>query len=234
MEGKPTQRPYKEGLKCLGRILVRLVIAPVVLLYYLQARLVGPDRALESASQWLSLLPGISGQYLRRGFLQQVLAHCHATAVVEFGTLFSQCGAVLEENVYVGPRCLLGLVHLERDVLLAGHVIVPSGGRTHYFDDPSRPIREQGGERRQVRIGAGSWIGAGAIILADVGRGCVVGAGAVVTRPLPDYAVAVGVPARIVRFRQPPPSDKTPSVVQTAAPLEAEHPLVLASQTAED
>jgi serine acetyltransferase len=55
-----------------------------------------------------------------------------------------------------------------------------------------------------VRIGAGSWIGAGAIILADVGRGCVVGAGAVVTRPLPDFAVAAGVPARILRFRSSP------------------------------
>lgn len=194
---------WKNRAKSLARAIAAVAVSPLLLLYRLQARLIGPDRALECASQWLSLLPGLSGQYLRRAFLRRVLAGCHPTALVEFGTLFSQCGAVLEENVYVGPRCLLGLVHLERDVLLAGHVQIPSGGKTHHFEDPDRPIREQGGERRRVRIGAGSWIGAGAIILADVGRGCVVGAGAVVTRPVPDYAVVTGVPARVLRFRFP-------------------------------
>ena len=38
---------------------------------------------------------------------------------------------------------------------------------THYFDDPARPIREQGGERKVVTIGAGAWVGTGAIVLAD-------------------------------------------------------------------
>ncbi|MBN1912030.1 MAG: hypothetical protein JW818_20070, partial [Pirellulales bacterium] len=38
--------------------------------------------------------------------------------------------------------------------------------------------------------------------LADVGRHCVIGAGAVVTEPIPDYAVAVGVPARVIRYRK--------------------------------
>jgi acetyltransferase-like isoleucine patch superfamily enzyme len=120
---------------------------------------------------------------------------------VEFGTLFSQAGSVIDENVYVGPRCQLGLVHLERDVLIAANVQIPSGGKTHYFNDPTKPIREQGGERRMVTIGAGAWIGTGAIVLADVGRGTVVAAGSVVTKPLPDGVVAAGVPARILRQR---------------------------------
>ncbi len=141
------------------------------------------------------------GQYFRRAFLQQVLARCHPTALVEFGTFFSQPGAILDENVYVGPRCSLGLVHLERDVLLAGDVRIPSGGKTHYFDDPTKPIREQGGERRMVTIGAGAWIGTGAIILADVGKGTVVAAGSVVTKPLPDNVIAAGMPAKVIRGR---------------------------------
>jgi virginiamycin A acetyltransferase len=193
--------PTKEGIKAVARFIALIVAIPVLVCYRLNALFVGPDRALESSSQLLSLLPGITGQYLRRAFLQCVLTRCHSSALVEFGTLFSQSGTMLDENVYVGPRCQLGLVHLERDVLLAANVQVPSGGKTHYFADTTRPIREQGGERRMVTIGAGAWIGTGAIVLADVGSGTVVAAGAVVTKPLPDGVIAAGVPAKVIRPR---------------------------------
>lgn len=193
--------PFKEFIKALSRFVALICVFPILLSFWLNALFVGRNRALESASQLLSLFPGISGQYLRRAFLQRVLARCHSSVLVEFGTLFSQAGAVLDENVYVGPRCQLGLVHLERDVLLAAGVQIPSGGKTHYFDDPTRPIREQGGERRVVTIGADAWIGSGAIVLADVGRGTVVAAGSVVTKPLPDNVIAAGVPAKVIRSR---------------------------------
>jgi acetyltransferase-like isoleucine patch superfamily enzyme len=53
-----------------------------------------------------------------------------------------------------------------------------------------------------VRVGEGAWVGSAAIIMNSVGRHAVVGAGAVVTSPIPDYAVAVGVPARVIRDRR--------------------------------
>ena len=191
----------KSFLKSAARLAALVAVFPVLLVFWLNAALCGRDRAIESATQLLSLLPGVSGQYLRRAFLRRALAGCHHSALVEFGTIFSQAGAVLGENVYVGPRCVLGLVHLERDVLLASGVQVPSGGKTHYFDDPTKPIREQGGERTMVTIGAGAWVGSGAIVLADVGKGTVVAAGAVVTKPLPDNVIAGGVPAKVIRPR---------------------------------
>jgi acetyltransferase-like isoleucine patch superfamily enzyme len=52
-----------------------------------------------------------------------------------------------------------------------------------------------------VTVGQDTWIGDRALVLADVGQHCVIGAGAVVTKPIPDYAIAVGVPAKVVRFR---------------------------------
>jgi virginiamycin A acetyltransferase len=191
----------KRAVKAAARFAALVGVSPVLASYWLNALMLGRGRALESRSQVLSLWPGLTGQYLRRAFLQQVLARCHHSATVEFGTFFSQPGAMLDENVYVGPRCGLGLVHLERDVLLAANVQIPSGGKTHYFDDPTRPIREQGGERRMVTIGAGAWIGTGAIVLADVGKGTVVAAGSVVTKPLPDNVIAAGVPAKVIRGR---------------------------------
>ena len=92
-----------------------------------------------------------------------------------------------------------------RFVLLAAGVHVPSGPHTHGMD-LSAPIHDQPGTLRVVRIGAGSWIGSNAVILADVGRNTIVGAGAVVTHPLPDHVIAAGVPARVVKRRDEPTS----------------------------
>jgi acetyltransferase-like isoleucine patch superfamily enzyme len=53
----------------------------------------------------------------------------------------------------------------------------------------------------RVTIGTDTWVGERALVMADVGKHCVIGAGSVVTRPLPDYAIARGVPARVVGSR---------------------------------
>lgn len=192
---------FREVAKALARGMVTVVIAPEILSFHVRAALLGRDRALEGSTQLLALVPGLVGQYLRRAFLMHALAHCHASATVSFGTVFSQAGARLDENVYVGPGCHLGLVHLERDVMLAAGVHIPSGAHTHGTEMPGVPMREQPGQRKRVRVGAGTWVGSAAVLLADVGRDTVVGAGAVVTRPLPDNVVAAGVPARVLRAR---------------------------------
>ena len=187
--------------KRIAFIAATVSVAPSLLSYAIKSAMFGRDRALHGSSQALSLVPGIAGQYLRRAFYCRVLDECHASVTIEFGTLFSQAGARLGEQVYVGPHCHLGLVHLERDVLIAAGVQVPSGPETHGISSLDRPIREQPGNLRMVRIGAGSWIGSGAVVMADVGRDSVVAAGAVVTEALPDRIIAAGVPARVVRQR---------------------------------
>src|SRR5947207_4856898 len=124
----PTVPPsaIKQAAKAAARFAALVGVSPVLLSYWISAACRGRNLALESRSQLLSLWPGLTGQYLRRAFLQRVLARCHPTALVEFGTCFSQVGAMLDENVYVGPRCGLGLVHLQKDVLLADNVQIPS------------------------------------------------------------------------------------------------------------
>jgi acetyltransferase-like isoleucine patch superfamily enzyme len=196
----------REAAKTLALMVATVVVLPALVSFAIRRSLFGPDRALEGSTQALSLVPGVLGDYLRRAFLVQALAHCDRSATVQFGTIFSQSAARLDANVYVGPRCHLGRVHLEKDVLLAAGVHVPSGGATHGTDDIDVPIREQPGTRTLVRIGEGTWVGSAAVILADVGKHCVIGAGAVVTRPLPDYVVAAGVPARVIRSRLPEPA----------------------------
>ena len=193
--------PAKRAAKAMLHAAATVAALPWLVRYKLSSALVGRDRALEGASQALAGLAGVPGVYVRRAFLMRVLAHCDSSVEVSFGTLFSQAGARLDANVYVGPRCHLGLVHLEADVLLAAGVHVPSGGKTHEFSDPDTPIREQGGERQLVTIGRGAWVGSAAVVLADVGAGTVVGAGSVVTKPLPANVIAAGVPAKVIRGR---------------------------------
>ncbi len=191
----------RETAKRLARAAALVAVLPLLLHYWFWSRVVGRHAAFRGAVQFVSLLPGLPGVYLRGAFLRQTLADCHPSARVEFGVLLSEPGASIGEGVYVGPRCILGLVRLEKDVLLASGVQVPSGGKTHRFDDPDVPIRDQGGELQLVTIGEGAWVGAGAIVLADVGKGTIVAAGSVVAKSLPEFVVAAGVPAKVLRPR---------------------------------
>jgi len=71
----------------------------------------------------------------------------------------------------------------------------------HGYEDLERPIGAQFAPPRPVSIGDGSWLGHGTIVLpgARIGKHVVIGAGSVVTGEIPDYSVAVGNPARVIK-----------------------------------
>lgn len=72
----------------------------------------------------------------------------------------------------------------------------------HIFDDPSTQIWHQGARSSPVDIGEDTWIGAGAVVVkTSVGAHSVVGANSVVTKPIPPWSVAVGMPARVIKTR---------------------------------
>lgn len=104
----------------------------------------------------------------------------------------------------VNPFCVLyghgGLVIADYVRIAAHTVIIPAN---HIFDDPDVPITRQGLSKQGISIGRDVWVGTGVRVLDGVaiGDGCVIGAGSVVTKSLPDFAVAVGAPARIVKQR---------------------------------
>lgn len=94
-----------------------------------------------------------------------------------------------------------GLV-IEDGVIIGANAHVLSAG--HDADGPDPWIRHNALTFGPIRLGSGAWIGAGACVLEgrQVGTGAVVGAGSVVTRDVPDYAIVVGNPARIIRYRK--------------------------------
>jgi acetyltransferase-like isoleucine patch superfamily enzyme len=95
-------------------------------------------------------------------------------------------------------------IRLGRRVLFARHVYVAD--HRHAFADGERAVIDQGIEQvMPVTIGDGAWLGENVVVGPGVtiGRGAVVGANAVVLDDVPDRAVAVGAPARIVRRLEP-------------------------------
>ena len=110
--------------------------------------------------------------------------------------------------IRVGDHCVIGKgsaivghtnVEIDDHVWTGPHVYVTDAN--HGYEDVSQPIGVQFAANEPVRIGAGSWLGTGVVVLpgSTIGKHVVVGAGAVVAGDLPDNTVAVGNPARVVR-----------------------------------
>lgn len=188
-------------LKNFADFAAALIVAPAVLLFTLGRIILGRDKAFAGWSQSVALIPGLTGVYLRRAFYRWVLARCATGSFISFGTVISHATAQVGRDVYIGVYCCLGDVTLEDDVLLGSHVSIMNGSGQHGIERLDVLIREQAGVWPRVTIGRDSWIGDRAVVMADVGKHCVIGAGSVVTKPVPDYAIAVGNPARVIRLR---------------------------------
>lgn len=105
---------------------------------------------------------------------------------------------IIQVNGSIGPFALIGM----------GVQIV--GRDDHAIDEVGVPISlstwigdREGTARDRVEIGRDVWIGGGSIVMSGVsiGEGCVIGSGSVVTRDLPAYSVAAGIPTRVIRSR---------------------------------
>lgn len=112
----------------------------------------------------------------------------------------------------IGDRCLINKgtaivahwrIDIEDDVFTGHNCYITD--QNHGYDDLDRPIGQQSMPEKPVKIGAGSWLGHGTIVLPGVtiGRHVTVAAGSVVTTDLPDNCVAGGVPARVIREHLP-------------------------------
>ena len=115
----------------------------------------------------------------------------------------------LGKRVSLGSRCFVwggagqGRIRIADDVLFGPEVLVTAAN--YRFNDGS-PVTEQLMDEADVSIGRDAWLGARVIVLPGVciGEGAVVAAGAVVRSDIPAYAIAAGVPAKIVGQRSVP------------------------------
>lgn len=108
------------------------------------------------------------------------------------------------DDVYIGTGTTLfghrGLEIGDHCLLAQNITLTPY---SHIYDDPGRNIIEQGGHCEKVTIGRDTYIGMRCAVMysGSIGEGCVIGAGSVVVKSIPDYSVAVGCPAKVIKKR---------------------------------
>jgi len=112
---------------------------------------------------------------------------------------------VLEDRANLGFNCEIfsaSTVRVGSDVLMAAYTYLVGGD--HLYDRTDIPVLQQGRTARGIDVGAGAWLGAHVVVTdgSTVGRDAIVGAGAVVVGVIPDFAIAVGTPAKVIRDRR--------------------------------
>ena len=138
-------------------------------------------------------------------FFFRPLVNLSHGCVLGFGTRFMK-GRVIEigDNFFCGHGCHFGApVRIEKNVMFAPRVALVGGD--HNIDNGHKDIIfNNRDEFRTIRVGQGSWIGFGAIIVhgVNIGEGAVIGAGSVVTKNVPPLAIVAGNPAKLIRYRK--------------------------------
>jgi acetyltransferase-like isoleucine patch superfamily enzyme len=178
-------------------ILTQLIRSRVLLFYMLNKRkfkrleikalIVNPLRI--EGKEYISLL---------RGAVIQSHSFLYAEKIDDYvPELIIGRGSVLGNYNHIAA---VRKVVIGENVLTADRVYISDN--THIYEDINVPIMLQPIKfKSEVHIGDGSWIGENACIIgAKIGKNCVIGANAVVTADVPDYSVAVGIPARVIKM----------------------------------
>jgi acetyltransferase-like isoleucine patch superfamily enzyme len=165
----------------------RLCCAPFFGSYGRRARIVAP-----LGIEGIGNIHIGSGVYVSHQALLAAVPHTGAAACrLEIGDGTS-LGSF--NHIYATERIVIG-----KNVLTANNVYISDN--LHGYSDPATPVKQQAIRQcRAVEIGDGAWLGQNVCVVgARVGKNSVIGANSVVTRDIPDFCVAVGAPARVIK-----------------------------------
>lgn len=203
----PAER-WKGVIKATIFALSLAVAMPMILASWLEKRSTRGEAVFLLCSQLLSVMPGFPGRWLRGAFYYGVLDRCSWETHIGFGTLFTHRGATVGSRVSMGAYCVIGHARLGDELMIGSRVSIPSGKRQH-LDEAGQLAATTRFDA--VSVGPRTWVGEGAILVADVGSDCIVSAGAVVTKEMPSRCLIGGNPARVIRAldpaASPPPAE---------------------------
>lgn len=150
-------------------------------------------------------LPAPIGNILRYLISKPFFRMLKGTRIGEGTTIWYPYRIEVHENVTINENNYLsgygGLVIHKGTRIGTGCTFITSD---HVFEDRNTPVYKQGVVKGKITIGENVWIGANVTVLKGVtiGEGAVIAAGAVVTKDIPPFAVAGGVPAKIIKYRE--------------------------------
>ncbi len=154
-------------------------------------------------SAWLPISQRAAfAKKLRVFWAKRIVLECGKNINIERKAVFGP-QVKIGDRSGIGINCeLYGPVTIGKDVMMGPEVVIYTSGHRH--DRTDVPMICQGStEPEPVSIGDDCWIGRRVMIMPGVtiGKGCVIGAGAVVTKDVPDYSIAGGVPAKVIKNR---------------------------------
>jgi len=149
-------------------------------------------------AQLLALIPGILGNFGRAAFYKLTLEDCSIDSSIGFGSFFSRHRVIIAPYVSIGSYCIIGQAQIGTKTQISSHVEIP-GARQHFRNSNGRLSDSSTALGTYITIGADCWIGASAIIMANVGDQSTIGAGSIVVKDIPARVIAVGVPAKPIK-----------------------------------
>ena len=141
-----------------------------------------------------ALAPGLPGNYMRLAYYRMTLRSCARDCRIDFGSFFAHPEVTVGHWAGIGAYCVIGYAVIGEGTLLGAHVQIISGGQQHKRDAQGR-LTDEGRKFVEIAIGEHCFIGAGAVVMADVGDRSTVAAGAVVLTPVAPGIVVGGNPA---------------------------------------
>lgn len=140
---------------------------------------------------------------MRTFWAKLIIKKCGKNVNIERNAIYGP-EVEIGDNSDIGINCeVYGPVQIGKDVMMGPEVVIYTSG--HCYDNNEIPMILQGSTMvKKVIIGDDVWIGRRVIIMPGVriGNGCVIGAAAVVTHDIPDFCVAGGVPAKVIKLRK--------------------------------
>jgi virginiamycin A acetyltransferase len=195
--------PSRGGVLALKRLLNLLALAlvsPCALVCWLELKLTPASQGVFATFvHAFAMLPGPCGVFLRRAFYRWTLEACAEDVTVSFGVLFARRNVRMDRGAYVGPYALIGSAWLQEGVLIGSRASLLSGGRQHELLPSGEWSPTDPRNLSRIVIGRNTWVGEGAILMADTGACCMVAAGSVVSSPVPAGVMVGGNPARFIR-----------------------------------
>jgi acetyltransferase-like isoleucine patch superfamily enzyme len=113
----------------------------------------------------------------------------------------------IDDRANIGFNCEVfsaSRVRIGKDILMAAYTYLVGGD--HMYDRVDIPVLQQGRTARGIEIGDGTWLGTHVVVSdgSTIGRDAIIGAGAVVIGEIPEYSIATGTPAKVMRDRRSP------------------------------